>query len=201
MKAGIVAGIILAIAALVACLVPLVNVAYTVTIEYQDTETYYEDEPYEVTETYIEAVPLDYRVTKFYDRDDVLKERQRIVIGGIVFQDEVVETPIEVACVSVKNTDTVTGTFKVWFSVSEPMFEGLPSEVTLTLSPGQIKTAEYPAEELGDWTYTVTPSTKEIERERTVTNYRQVEKQRIVTKQRPETRYKKVTLLDYLLHY
>ena len=40
-----------------------------------------------------------------------------------------------------------------------------------------------------------------VEKQRTVTKYRQEERQRTVTKQRPETRYKKVTLLDYLLHY
>jgi hypothetical protein len=40
-----------------------------------------------------------------------------------------------------------------------------------------------------------------VEKERTVTKYQQVEKQRTVTKQREEIRYKKVTALDYLLHY
>ena len=43
------------------------------------------------------------------------------------------------------------------------------------------------------WEYEATPGTK--------TEYKAVEKQRTVTKQRPETRYKKVTLLDYLVHY
>ncbi len=40
-----------------------------------------------------------------------------------------------------------------------------------------------------------------MEKVRTVTKYMQVEKERTVTKQRTETRYKKVTLLDYILHY
>ena len=52
-----------------------------------------------------------------------------------------------------------------------------------------------------DWEYTITEATKTIEQERTVTKYQQVEKQRTVTKQHQETLYKKVTLLDYLLHY
>jgi len=71
----------------------------------------------------------------------------------------------------------------------------------LGLNPRQQKIAECPADYINDWSYTVTPSTKEVTSERTVTKYRQVEKQRTVTRQRQETRYKKVTLLDYLLHY
>ena len=54
MKIGIVAGVIVLIIALVVCLVPGVEVAYTVTVDYQDTETYYEDEPYEDTGSYYE---------------------------------------------------------------------------------------------------------------------------------------------------
>jgi len=45
------------------------------------------------------------------------------------------------------------------------------------------------------------PKGQLVEKERTVTKYRQVEKQRTVISQSPETHYKKVTLLDYLLHY
>jgi len=199
MKAGIITGIILAIAAIVICFVPLMNAAYIVAVEYQDTETYYEDEPYETTETYTENVPLDYEVIKVYTEDDVFTERQSVVIGGIVFQDEVVETPIKVACVTVKNTDSPDSSFKVTFSVAKALFSELPKDVSLVLSSGESKTAKYPAEKLGDWSYTVTPGTKPVEAEKTVTKYRQVEKQRTVTKQRQETCYKKITLLDYLL--
>jgi len=42
--------------------------------------------------------------------------------------------------------------------------------------------------------------TEEVGSEKTVIRYNQLEKQRTVTKQRPETRYKKVTLLDYWLY-
>jgi len=55
-KIGIAVGIIILVAALVVCLIPLKTVAYTVMVDYQDTETYYEDEPYQL--------PLDYEVTK-----------------------------------------------------------------------------------------------------------------------------------------
>ena len=47
---------IFVIAVLVICFVPLMNTAYTAIVDYEDTETYYEDEPYQETETYVEAV-------------------------------------------------------------------------------------------------------------------------------------------------
>ena len=52
MKVGIVAGIVIAILALVVWLAPLKTVAYEVTVNYEDVETYYENEPYQVTENY-----------------------------------------------------------------------------------------------------------------------------------------------------
>jgi hypothetical protein len=192
-------GIVIAIA-LVVCLVPLKEVAYAVTVDYQDTETYYEDEPYLANETYTEDVPLSFEANN-YVRADTIEEHQRIVIGGIVIQDEIVEVPIKVACVKVKNTDDIAGNFTVSFSGFEPMFGETSLTTTLSLSTGQQKIAECPADSIDNCSYEVTPSTKEVEAERTVTKYRQVEKQRTVIKQRQETRYKRVTLLDYLLHY
>lgn len=220
MKIGITVGLVIAILALVACLVPLKQVAYAATVDYQDTETYYDDEPYEDmetyyenepyedTETYSKAVPLSYDAVN-YVKNDTIKERRQIIIGGKVFQDEVVEVPIQVASVDVKNTDDIAGSFTVSFSGITPIF-GSPSLTTkLDLSPSEVKTATCPAETFSTWQYNVTPSTKsimsqrtvikyrEVEKQRTVTRYRQVEKERTVTKQRPETRYKKVTLLEY----
>lgn len=200
MKIGIAVGTVIAIGALVVCLVPLKEVAYAVTVDYEDTETYYEDEPYQVTENYTQDVPLSFEADD-YIRADTVEEHRRTVIGGIVIQDETVEVPIEVACVEVRNTDDVAGEFVVSFSGFEPMFGDHFLTRTLSLSPGQEETAECLAESIDDWDYDVTPGTKEVEQERTVTKYRQVEKQRTVTRQRQETRYKKLTLLDYLLHY
>jgi hypothetical protein len=192
-------GIVIAIA-LVVCLVPLKEVAYAVTVDYEDTETYYENEAYNATETYTEDVPLSFEADDYVKTDTIL-EHQQVIIGGIVFQDEVVEVPIEVACIKVKNTDDIAGNFTVSFSGFEPMFGEHSLTKALSLNAGQQKTAECPAESINDWSYKVTPSTKEVEGERTVIKYRQVEKQRTVTRQRQETRYKRVTLLDYLLHY
>ena len=191
-------GIVIAIAALVICLVPLKTVAYTVMVDYEDTETYYESEPYDDVETYTETVPLEYEVVE----SDIDVEGQTATVSVIV-----------------RNQDSVAGTFTVGLSVIYGCTFISPGSIQLTsmvasdeqelyLGPHDTGTATYSADNpypancgFDSWSYDVTPDTKEVERERTVTKYRQVEKQRTVTKQRQETRYKKVTLLDYLLHY
>lgn len=116
MKIGITVGVVIAILALVACLVPFKEVAYTVTVDYQDVETYYEDEPYEEIETYTEVEPLTYEVIKSYTDTDSYKERRRIVIGGVVFQDEIVEVFYPIGYVTLQNTDSVDGVFEVQFT-------------------------------------------------------------------------------------
>ena len=200
-KVGIIVGIVVIVAALVVWLAPVKTVAYTVMVDYEDIETYYEEESYLDMETYIEQVPLDFSADG-YVRTETREERHTLIIGDIVFQDEIVEVEFDVAKVDVMNLDDVTGDFAVSFSVFESMFGEISLTRTLTLDPGELETAECPAESaIDDWSYEVTPSTKGVEVEREVTKYEQVEKQRTVIKQRPETRYKKVTLLDYLLHY
>ena len=201
MKAVIITGIVIIVAlALVICFAPLKTIAYEVTVDYEDTETYYESEPYQETETYIENIPLTFEIESYIE-EDTISEHHQIIIGGIVFQDEVVDVPIEIACVKVKNTDEIFGTFTVSFSGFMPMFGERSLTIELELYPGYYKTAECKSYAIDSWDYEVTPDTKEVERERTVTKYKQVEKQRTVIRQRQETRYKKVTVLDYLLHY
>jgi len=201
MKIRIIIGIVIAVTALVICLVPLKTVAYAVTVDYEDVEIYYENEPYQVTENYTEAVPLSFEANAWAD-EQVTYEHHQLIIGDTVFQDEIVEVTLYIACIEVKNTDDITGEFVVSFSGFEPMFSEHSLTRTLSLSPSQDETAKCPAEStIDDWDYKVIPDTKEIEQERTVTKYRQVEKQRTVIKQRQEIRYKKVTLLSYLLHY
>jgi len=198
MKVGMVIGIIIAIIAIVFCAVPLKTVGYSVLIDYQDTETYYETEPYQDTETYNDSIALKYKAIN-YVQTDVMQEHQRIVIGGYMLQDKIVEVPIYVAKVDVTNIDDIAGSFIVSFWGITPMF-GQPSLTTiLELFPNQTKMAECPAKSIGSWEYTVQPSTKTIVVQKTVTKYRQVEKERPVTKQRSETRYKKVTFLNYLI--
>jgi hypothetical protein len=176
--------------------VPLIEVPYPVTVQYQDTATYYVDEPYEETETYTEPVPLEYEVVE---------------------SEGYSEGVTAVVSVVVRNEDSIAGTFNADLSViwgctfiklgSIELTSLVTSdEVELYLEPNDAGTATYSADNpypsncgFDSWSYDVTPDTKEVEKERTVTKYRQVEKQRTVTKQRAETRYKKVTLLAYWL--
>jgi len=211
-KIGIAVGIIILVAALVVCLIPLKTVAYTVMVDYQDTKPYLVEsvEPldYEVVSTHIDVTSIhpdepDISVLMEYGPEEYTKQLKESWWAN---RTEI----IPVACVVVQNIDTISGTFNVSFSVSEPLdvdelslddklllYRTLsldPNEAqteTLSLSPGQTGEARCPAYELGHWEYEVTPSTKTV----TKTEYREV------TKQRPETRYKKVTLLDYWLHY
>jgi hypothetical protein len=121
------------------------------------TETEPEPEPQ------IVEVPLSYEVVDSYSREDTITHQSSIEIGGIGGAEETWEEPIFVACVEVMNTDTVAGTFLIIFSVAEPTFGEISLRSTLELSPGETKVAECPADELGDWSYEVIPSTKLIE--------------------------------------
>jgi len=179
-KIGIPIGVIILAAALIVCLIPFKEAAYTVMVEYQDTE------PYLVEST----EPLDYEVVNTEVDTTTFIHETSVVLGGIAESHSTWEETVPVACVFVRNTDSVSGTFNVSFSVLEP-FDELMLTTTLYLDPGHVGEARCPAYELGHWEYEVIPETKMV----TKTEYREV------TKQRPETRYKKVALLDYWLHY
>jgi hypothetical protein len=182
--------------ALIVCLVPLKDVAYAVTVDYEDAVTYYEEEPYEETETYYK--PLEYQ----------LEEQPFGTHGwdsGLYF--------------TLMNCSDIAGNFT--FRMTTYCMEGqIPedaifsdSQITILekiiyLEPQETVEVHWSSDETGmahatnfqcylGWE--ILP--EEVERERTVIKYRQVEKQRIVMRQRQEIRYKKVTLLDYLLHY
>jgi len=176
--------------ALVVCLVPLKDVAYAVTVDYEDTETYYEEEPYEDTENYTVFTQFYYEVVDSFD-----KEKNGHPCGYV----------------EIKNTDNTSGLFKILFEFSAyyeqgPFERSFYTEVQLYVAPNQSETAMHCEDNIGiagnwSWNYVVFPAEKIVKEQRTVIKYRQVEKQRTVIKQRQETRYKKVTLLDYLLHY
>ena len=234
MKIGITVGVVIAILALVVCLVPLNEVAYTATVDYQDTETYYETEPYEDTETYYETEPLEYReLDSFIGSGGVNEEwiKSRAVMYGYDLPDQIMEGSGFALYIAVQNLDDVPGTFEIRYTLTTAdknaaerqkwLHQRTPEEyaelkreyyegsIKLYLEPGEARAAICP---LGGiyiapdrvpfgHEHEIIPDTKSIEKQRTVTKYRQVEKERTVTKQRPETRYKKVSLLDYLLHY
>lgn len=204
MTKKVVAGVIIAIVALVVCLVPLKEVAYTVTVDYQDIETYYEDEPYEVTETYTETVPVETQI--------------RILEYDLVREELPPPASFTMTHVygKLKNESNVTllsSDVSVWAEYEIEGFEGrvfnMPGSIDLepaAFKPDEVRNfsvlVRNDIREICNVSVDVLPEqTITVEKQRTVTKYRQVEKQRTVTKQRPETRYKKITLLDYLLHY
>jgi hypothetical protein len=237
MKKIVISVAIVVAIALVVGFVPIVEVPY------QDTETYYEDEPYEATETYYETQPLAYEVVESYNDTESYQERRRIVIGGIVFQDEIVDVFYPVGYVTLKNTDTIDGVFGINFtfyavdkSDTAIAGQGLPDfnfedylaaedpdsylatrnwdnldwdkvmifcqqyngQENTTLQPTEVATVSYSVQDIDidkmAWKgeYTIADPTKAVEKERTVTKYRQVEKERTVT------RYKKGSIFEYL---
>lgn len=186
MKKVVIPIVIVVAIVLVVGFVPLIDVPY------QDTESYYVDEPYEATETYVETVPLSYEVVKSYVYEDTYTYHWTTDIGGLTGEGTK-EVPIQVAGVDIKNTDDIAGTFTVSFSGLTPLFHFDGFTVDLNLSPGEKKTASCPSEyDIHDWNYYVTPDTKEMEKERAVTRYRQVERERTVT------RYKRGSIFEYL---
>lgn len=196
----IVAGVIIAIVVLVVCLVPLKEVAYTVTVDYQDTETYYEDVPYEVTETYTETVPVGIEILEHH----------------LIKEDYPPPASFSMTFIrgKVKNTSDVTLAsidVNIWVDYQVEGLEGrvfhMPGSIDLepaAFKPGEVREFDVLLQNGAKEDYGISVSTgtkTTVEKERTVTKHGQVEKQRTVTKQRPETRYKKITLLDYLLYY
>jgi len=268
MKTGLTIGIVVIVAlALVVCLAPLKTVAYTVMVDYEDTQTYYENVPYEVTENYTEYEPWDELPEPGSNNFPALGDLNQDILDA--FEDvakmspkdyEVIEarSRYETAYVTLRNTDEVAATFTVSFSfevttLKYHYYYGYPyieshrsqADKDIYLEPSEEGTVKASAKYYGEgssmtWSYSVwpgiefpdRPASSEgglervrreaaewlayfteleyraehpqgqlVEKERTITKYRQVEKQRTVVKQRQETRYKKVTLLDYLLHY
>lgn len=175
MKKVAVSIVIVVAIALIVGFVPIVDVPYSVLVQYQDTETY------------TETVPLAYQAES-YATDDIVLQHWETIIPGLPPMSGVKEIPIKVASVDVRNTDVITGSFTVFFSGFSPMFSSDSLTVKLDLSPGQEKTASCPADsdEIGDWSYSIRPGTKSVEKERPV------------TRQRTETRYKKVSIFEYL---
>lgn len=280
--------------------VPIIEISYVETVEYQKLETYLVDEPYEATETYYIDEPYEatetyyidepYEDTEIYittEQVEVVKtfyepeplayevieshtdikfshtERRVTNIGGVTIFDKVVEVFNPVGYVSIQNMDNIKGTIDIsisFYSLEEfrvglmaQTFNQAEKDViknwgtkhqnkfSVDVEQGEIKIVEYIAKnidlsrEVWHWEYTISKATKdvekqridtidrEVEKERLVTKIRQVEKERLITKirqiekerlvtkyrevakertvikERPETRYKKVPVFEYLL--
>lgn len=180
---GIAVSVIILVAALVVCLVPVKTVAYTVMVDYQ------EDEPYEATETYTET-ELEPQVEILEHHAD--REGDSFWVRGMV-----------------KNiNDVVLATFDISIHARCPvkgvedrfLEKAVVIDKPIAMQPGEVRNFEafFPGDEVtGNYTLKInSPYTeKTVVKERVVTKYKQV------TKQYPETRYKEVTLFDYFLHY
>ncbi len=164
---------ILVVTATVLTAAPLKTVTYSESVPYTTTETYY------VTETNTEEVPLNYKVidtsiNNFYWR-------------------------LSSDCtVTIRNIDAGSGYFRIAFNMAT-LATGIAPGKTVTkaawqfLAPGEQKdvTVRHEGDYVGNFTYLITPPTREVAtsqqmpRTRESTNYREVEKT------------KKVTFLEY----
>lgn len=216
-------GAVVLIAVLVLCLVPIKQVSYTVTESYQTTETYYTSEPYTGIETYYEKEPfLTYET---YTEKEPYEDS--VPIDYVVIKQEGYNYFGGVGCdvaVYIQNADVVSGTFTVLFTlsllgstgttVSESKYiaAGYTERVITSYKSASLKTPS-------SFTYSITAPTKtvtayrdvekirevtdyrDVEKTREVTKYRDVAEQRTVWKERPVTRYKNVSMLEYLISY
>jgi len=197
-KALIIVGIAAAALVAVGFTVPVVTVPYETVAEFQGTETYYEREPYEVTETYTENEPI----TETYYETVSLKYKvaERISTEGF--------PPGQyLAIVEITNTDDFSGYFTfTWLGISPYSGTTYPLGSPKLLAPGQRMSPSRQTftPEIGN--YSIETSTKtvektrilgetQVEKERTVTLYRDVKKTRPVTLQNTVTEYKKVPLI------
>jgi len=146
-KIGIAVGVIIAIAVIVVCAAPLKTVAYTVMVDYQNTETYYETEPYEVQTT----EPLNHEVVESYTEVVKVLYRDDYEIPGVA-REVGFGDPAPKGYVVVKNTDDVAGTVTINFSFwawDEYMSQFWPikdyqkGEKALYLKPGESGIAEF----------------------------------------------------------
>ena len=164
---------LLVIAGVVISFAPLMTVTHYTSEPYTTTETYY------VTETISENIPLTYEVvdTRLYQWWWRLSSD---------------------CTVTIKNTDTQAGFFRVEFNMVTQTTD-ISSSKTITkaawrsIAPAKQEdiTVRDEGAYLDSFTYTVTPPTKEI------TTSQQVPKTREIVQYREVTKTEKVTLLEY----
>jgi hypothetical protein len=207
---GMVVVAAIAIAAVVTCTVPLKTVSYTASVPYQTTETYYEQEPYQIEEChnythYVTATILDggYSVPPGFDYPlSIHLGLQGAAVNGLVREEtgygidfyvfygtDYYSWKLGQHNIPLVNLSDVTSEF---FSLILPV----PGDYYFVLSNRNSSKHKLVRLEAYCNNYPVTEQTCE-----NTTKYRDVEKQRTVTGYRQETRYEKVSLLDYLLHY
>ena len=164
---------ILAAGAAVVSGAPLKSATYSESVPYTTTETYY------VTETNTEEVPLSYTVI---DTN----------ISNCWWR------PSSDCTVTIKNTDVSGGYFRVAFNMSTQTTIMTPSKTVTKvawqfLDPGKQKdvTVRHEGDLIGNFTYSITPPTREI-----ITS-QQVPKTREIVNYQEVVKTKKITLLEY----
>jgi len=170
---AIVIAILIVAAGVVLSVAPLKSVTYYESEPYVTTETYY------VTETSTEEIPLDYKIidtkiNNFYWR----------------FSSD--------CMVTVRNTDIDSGYFRIEFHMATLATDVAPSKTVTKaawqfLAPGKQEnvTVRHERDYIGNFTYSITPPTREV------TTSRQVSKTKEVTNYREVEKTKKVTFLEY----
>ena len=216
MKTGIALAVVVSCLALVICLVPLKTVAYTAIVDYEETEPY--DAEVQVSLEYDVSVVEDWDICLYEDYQDYL-QWQRYSKGYVDRSnwDPSQESRfVPAITIGIQGDMEAGGWYDVYITfyfLDKGVWEYLPAEV------GRDDIREYGESlsyhksihldetcedhvtffavdidaENAKWhyDYRVEPGTKTV----TQTAYHEV------TKQRQETHHKKVTLLDYLLHY
>ena len=152
---------------------PLKSVTYSESVPYTTTETYY------VTETSTEEIPLNYKVidtkiNNFYWR----------------FSSD--------CTVTLRNTDIDSGYFRIAFNMVTQATGTSPSKTVTkaawqSLAPGKQAdvTVRHEGDYIGNFTYSITPPTREV------TTSRQVPKTREIVNYEEVVKTKKVTFLEY----
>ena len=173
--------LLLTVMLLLAVVIAAISAAPLITLTYYETEQYTTTEIYYVTEIQTEEVPLKYevkdpRIWDFYWR-------------------------ISSECtVSIKNTDSAGGYFRVQFNMITQVTDTTPSKsLTKTawrfIEAGKQNdiTVRHDGAQIKSFTYLVTPSTKQVTTEIKVSKTREILQYRDVEKT------KKVTILQYLI--
>lgn len=173
--------ILLTVVLLLAVVIAAISAAPFITLTYYETEQYTTTETYYVTEINTEEVPLSYEV-------------KDVQIWDFYWR-------ISSECtVSIKNTDSEGGYFRVQFNMITQATDTTPSKSLTKAAWRSIEagkqndvTVRHDGAQIKSFTYLVTPSTKQV------TTYNQVPKTREILQYRELEKTKKVTVLQYLI--
>ncbi len=117
--------------------------------------------------------PLTYQATPLVKKEQLDPVMQSLILSTVAFSknSEEISQALQQAyqtvfgcIVSVRNTDTVSGTFDVHIVFSTPTGRQYPKDITLQLRPGELKEARHGVSSIDadidklSWDYKVTPT-------------------------------------------